>query len=151
MPRLLVSGRTFIPMVLLVFAVPSLAGCFLPAGRTDPKELRHEAAALIPTGSRVIKQADSDCVEFESSPSCHLIYFVSPLRSTAVLTGEVQKAASEDGWSLARKDVYSGGTELRLKRDGLRAYVSVAAGARVDACRREPREGCASFINVSVD
>jgi hypothetical protein len=150
MARLVSSSHSSISIALLILAAPSLAGCF-PLGGTNPKELRRAAAALIPADSRVIKQSDGDCVEFERSPSCRLIYFLGPLHPTGALASEVQRMASAHGWSLARKDVYAGGTELRLKKAGLRAYVSLAAGARVDACRRRPREDCASLIDVSAD
>jgi len=99
----------------------------------------------------VIEQSLSDCVEFARSPSCRLIYFVAPRKPTSTLAREVQMAAERDGWSLSRKDVYAGGTELRLKRDGLRAYISLAAGTRAEACRRKAHEGCASLIDVSVE
>jgi hypothetical protein len=99
----------------------------------------------------VIERSLTDCVEFEASPSCRLIYFLAPRRPTNALAREVQAAAKRDDWSLSRKDVYAGGTELRLKRRGQRAYISLAAGTRAEACRRKPTKDCASLINVSVD
>jgi hypothetical protein len=99
----------------------------------------------------VLEQSDSDCVEFEPSPSCRLIYFLAPPQATSLLAREVEMKASKGGWSVVRTDVFQGGTELRLKRSGLTAYVSLAAGTRASVCRHQPSKDCASFINVSVD
>jgi hypothetical protein len=57
--------------------------------------------------------------------------------------------AENAGWSLTRKDVYEGGTELRLRRRGLRAYISLAAGTRARACRHRPSKDCASLVDVT--
>jgi hypothetical protein len=143
------SGTSLCAGALVAVVLP-LCGCSL-LGSSHATELRGAAASLLPPRSRVIKQSLTDCVELESSPSCRLIYFVAPRQRTSALARNVQMAAKRDGWSLTRKDVYDGGTELRLKRHGLRAYVSLAAGTRAEACRQKPHEGCASFINVSVD
>src|SRR6266480_619958 len=121
---------------LAAAVVPALTGCF-PLGTSHATELRKAAASLLPPGSRAIERSLTDCVEFEASPSCRLIYFVAPRQPTNALAREVQAAAKRDGWSLSRKDVYAGGTELRLKRRGLRAYISLADGTRVEACRRQ--------------
>lgn len=141
---------TSLSAAALVAAVLPLSGCF-PLGSSHATELRTAAASLLPQGSRVIEQSLSDCVEFAGSPSCRLIYFVAPRQPTSTLAREVQMAAERDGWSLSRKDVYAGGTELRLKRRGLRAYISLAAGTRAEACRRKPDKDCASLIDVSVE
>lgn len=135
---------------VLTLAMPILSGCF-PLGGTNPKELRTAAAALVPPGSRVIEQYDGDCVEFEPSPSCRLIYFIGPRKATATLAREVEKAAEKRGWSLQRKDVHEGGTQLRFKRPGLEAYVALIGRAGTEFCRHRPRKDCASLIDVSVD
>jgi hypothetical protein len=126
------------------------AGCF-PLGATKADELRSAAATLVPRHSRVLVQSDSDCVEFEPSPSCRLIYFLAPPQATSLLTREVEMKASKAGWSIVRTDVFQGGTELRLKRSGLSAYVSLAAGSRARECQHRPSKDCASLIDVSVD
>ena len=97
----------------------------------------------------MVEQSDGDCIEFQSSPSCRLIYFIAPRKATGTLASEIQKTAERRGWSLQRKDVWEGGTELRFKRPGLKAYVGLLAGSGGDACRR-PRKDCASLIDVSV-
>jgi hypothetical protein len=153
MPRPLGSSRRCtcgVAVAVLTLAAPVLSGCFPLAG-TSPKELRTEAAALIPPGSRVIEQHDGDCVEFEHSPSCRLIYFIASRKATATLAREVEKAAGRRGWSLQRKDVREGGTALRFKRPGLDAYVGLIGRAGTEACRHRPRKDCASLIDVSVD
>lgn len=130
--------------------MPVLSGCF-PLKATHADDLRTAAAALVPPGSRVVEQSDGDCVEFEPSPSCRLIYFVAPRGETSSLAREVQTRAATGGWALTRKDVYEGGTELRLNRSGLRAYISLAAGNRALTCLRRPSKECASLVNVSID
>ena len=135
MTRWLASrSGTFVCAAAFVTAVLPLSGCSL-LGSSHATELRSAAASLLPPRSRVIEQSLSDCVEFEASPSCRLIYFVASRQPTSTLAREVQMAAERDGWSLSRKDIYAGGTELRLKRRGLRAYISLAAGTRAEACR----------------
>ena len=148
-PRASPGRRYTCGVAVVLLAAPLLAGCF-PLGGASPKELRSAAAALVPPGSRVIEQSDGDCVEFQSSPSCRLIYFIAPRKATVTLAGEIQKTAERRGWSLLRKDVWKGGTELRFKRPGLKAYVGLVAGAGRDACRYRPRKNCASLIDVSV-
>jgi hypothetical protein len=142
--------RTRTCLAALAAAVPILIGCF-PLGASHATKLRSTAAPLVPPGSHVIEQSLTDCVEFESSPSCRLIYFVAPRRPTNSLARALQKTAEKAGWSLTRKDVYQGGTELRLRRRGLRAYISLAAGTRAKACRHRPRKDCASLVDVSAD
>ena len=143
------KGTSLCAAALAAVVLP-LSGCSLLGG-SNATELRSAAASLLPPRSRVIEQSLGDCVEFEASPSCRLIYFVAPRQPTSALAREVQMAALRGGWSLSRKDVYAGGTELRLKRRGLRAYISLADGTRVEACRRRAARGCASLIDVSVD
>jgi hypothetical protein len=153
MPLVMGSGRRCtcgISAAVLMLAVPILSGCF-PLGGTNPKELRSAAAALVPPGSRVIEQSDEDCVEFEPSPSCRLIYFIGPRKPTATLAREVETAAERRGWSLQRKDVREGGTQLRFKRPGLKAYVALVGHAGTEACRHRPGKYCASLIDISVD
>src|SRR5262245_48929635 len=94
--------------VLAVAVVPALTGCF-PVGTSHATELREAAASLVPPGSRVIERSLTDCVEFEASPSCRVIYFVAPRQPTNAQVREVQTAARREGWSLSRKDVYAGG------------------------------------------
>ena len=98
-----------------------------------------------------VQGVGSDCLELEPSPSCRLIYFLAPPRATSLLAREVETKASNAGWSIVRKDVFPGGTELRLKRNGLSAYISLAAGARAVVCQQKPSKDCASLIDVSVD
>jgi hypothetical protein len=142
------SPRHVAAALAVIALVPT--GCF-PLGAPKAGELRSAAASLVPRHSRVLEQSDSDCVEFEPSPSCRLIYFLAPPRATPLLAREVETKARNAGWSAVRKDVFQGGTELRLKRSGLSAYVSVAAGARASVCRQQPSKDCASLIDVSVD
>jgi hypothetical protein len=142
------SPRHVTAALAVIALVP--AGCF-PLGGPKAGELRSAAASLVPRHSRVLEQSDSDCVEFEPSPSCRLIYFIAPPRATLLLAREVETKARNAGWSVVRKDVFQGGTELRLKRSGLSAYVSLAAGARASVCRQRPSKDCASLIDVSVD
>jgi hypothetical protein len=72
-------------------------------GSPHATELRSAAASLLPPRSRVIEQSLTDCVEFEASPSCRLIYFVAPRQPTSALAREVQTAAMRGGWSLSRR------------------------------------------------
>ena len=100
------SPRHVTAALAVIALVP--AGCF-PLGGPKAGELRSAAASLVPRHSRVLEQYDSDCVEFEPSPSCRLIYFIAPPRATLLLAREVETKARNAGWSVVRKDVFQGG------------------------------------------
>jgi len=76
-------------LAALAAAVPILSGCF-PLGASHATKLRSTADSLVPPGSYVIEQSLTDCVEFESSPSCRLVYFVAPRRATSSLASDLQ-------------------------------------------------------------
>jgi hypothetical protein len=137
----------FARLLLACGALALFSGCVGPSA----DELRAAARSLVPPESDVVAEVEADCVELAPSPSCVHIYFLPPPRSREERAKAVEDAARTAGWEPVSAETFIGGTQLRFRRDGLKAVVGVWPAERSDRCRESPEKDCADSVFVEAE